>query len=159
MNPVLWKPEHPEKSQLHAFALRLAEKYSDASIDPSDYASIHRFSVERLEEFWSETADFCQLQFHTKAEATLKRAPRIQDSIWFEGATLNFAENLLRHRDDRPALISVDEVGQEIRFSHRELYSEVSRYHGALKALGLSAGDRVAAYLPNRAHTVLAMLG
>ncbi|MCB1139610.1 MAG: acetoacetate--CoA ligase [Leptospiraceae bacterium] len=159
MNPVLWKPEHPEKTQLYAFASRLAEKYPDASIDPRDYKSIHRFSVERLDEFWSETAEFCQLQFHAKADRVLNRAASIQDTVWFEGSTLNFAENLLRHRDDRPALISVDEVGQEIRFNHRELFAEVSRYHRALKSLGLSAGDRVAAFLPNRAHTVLAMLG
>ncbi|MBU43136.1 MAG: acetoacetate--CoA ligase [Spirochaetaceae bacterium] len=158
MNPVLWSPSHPEKSQMYEFASRVRDKY-DSSIDPADYASLHRWSVANLDLFWKEVADYCDVRFQKPAEEILQRTERIQDTQWFPGARLNFAENLLKHRDDRPALISIDEVGQEIRFNHNELYAEAARYHAALKRLGLQPGDRVAAYLPNRAHTVLAMLG
>ncbi len=143
---------------MHSFAETLRKKYN-ADLDSLDYASIHSWSVNNLENFWKEVAEFCDLRFNHIGNEVLKRGDRIQDTEWFPGSTLNFAENLLKHRDNRPALISLDEVGQEIRYNHSELFEEASRYHRSLKKLGLQPGDRVAAYLPNRAHTVLAMLG
>jgi acetoacetyl-CoA synthetase len=77
---------------------------------------------------------------------------------WFEGARLNFAENLLRRRDDGVAIIAKDERGLIRRLSHRELAAEVAAMAAAMRAAGLTAGDRVAAYMPNLPETVIAML-
>lgn len=158
MNSVLWSPSHPEKSQMHSFAEWIV-KEKGADVDSLDYHSLHAWSVSHIEEFWSSVAEFCNLKFHERGRQTLIRGKKMQDAQWFSDSTLNFAENLLSHKDDRPALISLDEVGQEIRFTHNELISEASRYHRSLSSAGLRPGDRVAAYLPNRAHAVLAMLG
>jgi acetoacetyl-CoA synthetase len=77
---------------------------------------------------------------------------------WFEGARLNFAENLLRCRDDRPAVIFWNESGARRQLSFAELFAEVSRVAGALRGAGVGARDRVAAWMPNIPETLIAML-
>ena len=77
---------------------------------------------------------------------------------WFLGARLNFAENLLRFRDDHPALIARNERGRGRVLTYAELADEVAAVAAALEALGVSPGDRVAGYMPNIPEAVIAML-
>ncbi len=81
------------------------------------------------------------------------------DQAWFPEARLNFAENLLRFRDDRDAIVSWDERGRRRKLSFAELHQEVARVASALRDLGIQPGDRIAGFLPNIAETVIAMLG
>ena len=77
---------------------------------------------------------------------------------FFPGAQLNFAENLLRYRDACPALVFRNERGTRRELSYRQLYDEVLRVAAGLKAAGVDAGDRVAAFMPNIPETAIAML-
>ncbi len=77
---------------------------------------------------------------------------------WFPAARLNFAENLLRYRDDRTAIVFKSEAGGTAEISYRELYQAVAKTAAALKAQGVKTGDRVAGYMPNLPETVIAML-
>jgi len=77
---------------------------------------------------------------------------------WFVGSRLNFAENLLRFRDDREALVSWNERGAQTRLTYRELHAEVARVAAGLRGMGVHAGDRVAGFMPNLPETVIAML-
>jgi acetoacetyl-CoA synthetase len=77
---------------------------------------------------------------------------------WFAGAELNFAENLLRYRDERIALSFRNEAGTTRRMSYAELYAAVARLALSLRAIGVSKGDRVAGFMPNIIETVVAML-
>jgi acetoacetyl-CoA synthetase len=77
---------------------------------------------------------------------------------WFPDARLNYAENLLRHRDDADALVFWGEDKLKRRLSRRELYAQVSSFSQALRAEGVQTGDRVAGYLPNLPKTIVAML-
>src|SRR4029077_13021824 len=77
---------------------------------------------------------------------------------WFPGARLNFTENLLRYHDARAALVSWNETGRQRELSYGELRGEVARVAAALQAHGVRSGDRVAAFMPNMAETVIAML-
>lgn len=86
---------------------------------------------------------------HTGAES----GPR-----WFPGASLNFAENLLRRGDDHAALVSWTERGRESAMSYRELREQVERARRGLQAAGVTVGDRVVGYLPNIPHAIVAML-
>ena len=83
---------------------------------------------------------------------------RFPGARWFPEAKLNFAENLLRFRDDRPALLFQSETGADSELSFAELYAAVARTAEALKHEGVGPGDRVAGYLPNLPETVIAML-
>jgi acetoacetyl-CoA synthetase len=77
---------------------------------------------------------------------------------WFTGARLNFAENLLRHRDDREALVSWTERGVRQRLSYRQLAEAVAAFAGFLRGRGVAVGDRVAGFVPNIPEAVIAML-
>src|SRR5205814_4725190 len=82
-----------------------------------------------------------------------ERGPR-----WFTGARLNFAENLLRYRDEHPALVFWNEHGRQRAMSYAELHREVARIRDGLVRQGVVVGDRVAGFMPNVPETVIAML-
>ncbi|MEO1020274.1 MAG: acetoacetate--CoA ligase, partial [Pseudomonadota bacterium] len=77
---------------------------------------------------------------------------------WFPEARLNYAENLLRRRDDHPAIIFRGEDGTRSELSFAELYRKVEALAAGLRAQGIVAGDRVAGYLPNIPETIIALL-
>ena len=77
---------------------------------------------------------------------------------WFEGARLNFAENLLRFRDEQTAIVFYGEDRIRRELSYKALFSEVNEVAAALKALGVTTGDRVAGFMPNLPETIVAML-
>jgi acetoacetyl-CoA synthetase len=124
----------------------------------SDYAGLHRWSVENPGAFWAELASFCDLRFRRGARRVLENGGQMPGARWFPGAELNFAGNLLRWRDDRPALIWRDERGRRRELGHAQLAAEVSRAAAGFRRLGLARGDRVAAFLPNCIEAVVGML-
>ncbi len=152
-----------------AFLRRVRDRRPAGAEAVSDFPSLYRWSVERPEVFWPEVWDFCGVVAEERAGSPpwdevvvgLERmAPPdpVLGPRWFTGARLNFAENLLRHRDDREALVFWNEQGRQRALSHRELGESVAAVAAALTAQGLQAGDRVAGFLPNLPETVIAML-
>jgi acetoacetyl-CoA synthetase len=83
---------------------------------------------------------------------------RFPGAKWFPGAQLNFAENLLRHRDDKVAFISRSETGVSSRPTYSDLYRKVGRVADSLREMGVRPGDRVSGYLPNIPEAAIAML-
>jgi acetoacetyl-CoA synthetase len=77
---------------------------------------------------------------------------------WFPGATLNFAEHLLRRRDNHPALVAIGEDGSREQLTYAELAAHVAGLQRQLQAAGVGLGDRVAAFMPNTWQTVVGML-
>ena len=124
----------------------------------TDYPSLYRWSVDEPGEFWSEVWRFCDVIASQPAETPVERPEKMPGARWFPGARLNFAENLLRFRDDRSALVFWNERGRRCSLSYREVYAEVGRLAAALRDHGVEAGDRVAGFMPNLPHTVIAML-
>jgi acetoacetyl-CoA synthetase len=117
-----------------------------------------RWSVAHPEHFWPAVWKFCEVKSSRRWDVVLEHGERMPGAQWFRGARLNFAENLLRHADPRPALVWRGEDGARREFSHAELYREVARLAGALKSLGVKPGHRVAGFLPNCPEAVIAML-
>jgi acetoacetyl-CoA synthetase len=128
-------------------------------LDPGifEYRDLHLYSVQNPSEFWRTIWDFCEV-VGTPGQTVLENGDQMPGARWFPQASLNFAENLLRHRDDRPALIFRSETGETSEISFDELYRAVARTAEALRSAGVVAGDRVAAYMPNVPETVIAML-
>ncbi len=132
-------------------------------VEPSvtDYPSLYRWSVASPAEFWTRVWEFCGvLASHAPATAVenLERMSGPPACRWFPGAYLSFAENLLRYRDDREALVFWNETGRQRSLTYGELHAEVSRLAAALEELGVGPDDRVAGFLPNLPETVIAML-
>lgn len=140
---------------LARFTERVRVRYG---ADCSDYAGLHRWSVEDPAAFWGAVASFCDVRFRRGASRVLENGDQMPGARWFIGAELNFAENLLRWRDERPALIWRDESGRRRELSHAQLAAEVSHAAAGLRRLGLGRGDRVAAFVPNCVEAVVGML-
>ena len=121
------------------------------------FDELHRWSVDRKEDFWSLVWDSCQVR-GTREGPVLVDGDRMPGACWFPQARLNFAENLLREDGAADAIVFWGEDRVKRRLSHAELRALVSRIAQALKAAGVVKGDRVAGYLPNMPEAVAAML-
>ena len=126
-------------------------------LDLPDYDALYAWSVTEIPTFWNEVWDFADI-VHSAPPKTILGKATMPGAEWFVGARLNFAENLLRHRDESPAIVEFHESGQVRRLSHRELYLQVAKLAQTLRALGVTTGDRVAAFMPNRLESVVGML-
>ncbi len=122
-----------------------------------DYEALHRWSIEEPEAFWQTVWEMAALRSSVEA-GSVRVEGGMRGTRWFPGSRLNFAENLLRFDDDRPALVSVWETGQESTLDHAQLREQVARFRTFLVARGVGMGDRVAAFMPNRPEAVIAML-
>ncbi len=134
------------------------------------YADLWQWSVDQPEVFWSTLWNFCGAVGEKGTEILVDRdrsardaAPGVAGDImrgarWFPQARLNYAENLLKNRDDGEALVFWGEDKVRRRMSRAELYAEVARFQAFLVEAGVGEGDRVAGYLPNLPETLVAML-
>ena len=121
------------------------------------YADLWQWSIDQPEAFWSRLWDFCGV-IGDKGQTVLRDGDRMPGARWFPEARLNYAENLLKHRDDAEALVFWGEDKVKRRLSRAELYAEVARFQRFLVDAGVGVGDRVAGYLPNLPETLIAML-
>jgi acetoacetyl-CoA synthetase len=135
---------------------RAAEERSGRSIDT--YDALHKWSIDQLDDFWSLVWDFCGVVAEQRGETVRADDGSMQSVRWFPDARLNFAENLLKFRGDKDALVFWGEERIKRRISRDELYLAVARLSAALRAAGVQKGDRVAAYMPNMPETIIAML-
>ena len=156
MTDPVWLPsaKRVQEANISRF-IRLIQKERDPSV--SDYQSLYRFSIESPKAFWRATWEFCGV-LGTAGERTAIDLDRMPGASWFPDASLNFAENLLRYRDDRDALVFVSETGITTQLSYKDLYRQVASVAASLRHCGVDTGDRVAAYMPNLPETVVAML-
>ncbi|HEX3868629.1 MAG TPA: acetoacetate--CoA ligase [Gemmatimonadaceae bacterium] len=134
-----------------------------------DFESLYEWSVVNLELFWTAMWRFGGIVSAPRAAENICDRPLIgRDRVappdpdlgpkWFVGSRLNFAENLLRYRDDREAIVAWNEAGAQKRLTFAQLYHEVGRVAAALRQMGIQPGDRVAGFMPNIPETVIAML-
>jgi acetoacetyl-CoA synthetase len=162
MEQPLWQPsaERIKAANITRFKEFVNERH-ELALD--DYAALHRWSVECGADFWSAVWDFCRVIAAQKGDEILPEGAGFTSEghptpSWFPGARLNFAENLLRYRDDQPALVSLLETGQRRSVTYGELYRQVAQLAASLKADDVGPGDRVAGFMPNIIETVVAML-
>jgi len=157
MSNPLWTPD-PERSQ-QANITRFLE-YVQRECDPHvmNQPALYRWSVADPEQFWSHVWAFCGIKASKSWDRVLTDGDKMPGARWFNGSRLNFAENLLRYRDDRPALVFRSEQGDRLSLSYQELHRQVAGLADAFRKSGVKSGDRVAGFMPNRPEAVIAML-
>jgi len=146
----LWTPtpERAAQTGMAQFMARAGKK---------TYAELHAWSAGSSEAFWNLLWDFCAVKGE-KGGRTLVDGARMPGAKWFPDGRLNFAENLLRRRDDADAMVFWGEDRIKRKLSFKQLHHLVSRLQQALIDLGVGPGDRVAGYLPNLPESAAAML-
>jgi acetoacetyl-CoA synthetase len=157
MSDILWQPspERIAQSRMNAFRRFVNARHH---LQLHDYPALHAWSIDQREAFWQAIVDFFEIRFHQAPDAVLVEGSQMPSARWFPGATLNFAEHLLRRRDDTVAVVALDENGGEEQLTWSELAAHVAGLQASLKAAGVTQGDRVAACMPNTWQTLVGML-
>jgi acetoacetyl-CoA synthetase len=156
MSRPLWSPDfqRAQEANVNRF-IQLVSQARDPAVQ--DYASLYRFSIDSPKAFWRAVWEFGGI-IGTAGNRTVEHLDSMPGAQWFPDAKLNFAENLLRYRDDRTALVFNSETGASSSLTYRQLHSQVAAIAAALRLHGIQAGDCVAGYMPNLPETIIAML-
>ncbi len=157
MTGLLWQPGNDRvmNTNMHRFMTHVNKTYEKRF---TEYDSLYQWSVENIQEFWTEMWEFADIKASESFRSVLDNFDKMQNAQWFQGARLNFAENLLRFRDDRTAIVFKSEGQASTKLSYRELYDDVASLQASFRQAGVKKGDRVAGFMPNLPQTVISML-
>lgn len=156
MKKPLWTPssERVNNSNLSKYFSFLESQYNLKFLS---YQELYEWSVKEIDKFWESIWYYSEIT-HSKKHKTILEGNDIWNCKWFPGAELNFAEILTRYNDDQTAIISEREKYPSIKISYKELNSLVIKTAKGLKSLGVTKGDRVAAFISNVPEAVIGML-
>ena len=157
MGKLLWKPtpERVQSSNMYDFMQRINERYSKAF---ESYPDLHRWSVDNISQFWEAMWEYAQVIASQPYACVVDDPQKMPGAKWFQGARLNFSQNLLRYRDDQTALVFYGETKVRRKITYAELYKRVAALGLSMIDSGVKPGDRVVGFLPNMPETVVAML-
>ena len=155
--PIVWQPTEMllQQCQMAAFMRAANDRHGLAL---ADYDALWCWSIDQPAAFWSLLWDFAGVVASDGCDTVLQDAYAMPGARWFVGARLNYAENLLRHRDAHTALVFRGEDGRERHLSYAWLYRQAGAMAAAMRRLGVSEGDRVAAIVPNIPEAVVGLL-
>ncbi|XP_004636019.1 acetoacetyl-CoA synthetase [Octodon degus] len=155
---VMWEPDSKRDTQMDRFRAAVG---ASCGLALENYNDLYHWSVASYADFWAEFWRFSGLVFSRMYDEVVDTSKGIADvPEWFKGSRLNYAENLLRHKEnDKVALYVTREGKDEIeKVTFGELRQQVALFATAMRKMGVRKGDRVVGYLPNSAHAVEAML-
>lgn len=157
MTQPLWQPsaERIKNANMTGFMEFVKHRHNRRF---TGYFDLYDWSINNMDDFWASVWDFVEIKASRPYEKVVADLNKFPGTEWFPGAELNFAENLLRFRDDRVALVFKCETRLSVSITYAELYKSVARLAGALRKQGVTKEDRVAAYMPNMTETAIAML-
>ncbi|MFP3980769.1 MAG: acetoacetate--CoA ligase [Desulfobacterales bacterium] len=157
MGEILWQPseQRVQNSTMMDFMNRINAAYNK---NFKQYADLYAWSIENIPEFWAEMWNYADIVHSRGYDQVVDDPHKMPGAKWFQGARLNFAENLLRFRDDHTAMVFMGESMPVRRLTYAELYRSVSRVAQALKKLDIQPEDRVVGFMPNMPETIIAML-
>ncbi len=157
MRRPLWIPsaDRRERANVNRF-IRFVN--NEHGLEISSYEELYRWSIDKMPDFWAAVWKFVDIKTSVAYDAVVDNLTAFPGAKWFVGSRLNIAENLLRFRDQTPAFLFHGESIRSAQTTYQTLYSTVARLAKAMRKLGVVAGDRVAAYMPNLQETAIAML-
>ena len=157
MGQLLWQPsdERIHQANITKF-ISFVKKDYEPKVD--SYWPLYDWSIRCIPDFWRAMWDFAGIKASQKYDTIVDDLSKFPGAHWFPGARLNFAENLLKCRDDHPAFIFRGENGKSISMTYAQVYSQVASLSTSLREMGIRPGDRVCGYMPNIIETPIAML-
>lgn len=156
---MLWQPseERIRQSPMYSYQQWLADK---KGVHTTGFAELHQWSVDNLDDFWESIWEYFDV-VGTRGDGPVRTGDSFEETTWFPGASVNYAQNLLRHAHtmpDREAVVALHESDPRESYTWKELNGKVGALAAALRDMGVRPGDRVAAVLPNIAETIIALL-
>ena len=157
MNTILWKPSKDQinSSQLEAFRLQVNSRFN---LKIENYSELHSWSISNINDFWKAIWGFMAIKCSSNYNQVVDDENKMPGAKWFDGLLFNFAENILRIKSDKAAIIFQSENADSKIISYNELYDEVEKVASTLRKMGIKNGDRIVGIMPNLAETVIAML-
>ena len=157
MRTPLWTPSEQRKRQANITRF-IDQVNTQQKLNLRSYADLYQWSIENISDFWGAMWDFAEIKASKPYEQVVDDLQKFPGAKWFPEARLNFAENLLRYRDDQLAFLFKGETQTSKRMTYAELYDAVAWLANSLKEAGVGVGDRVVGYMPNLIETAIAML-
>ena len=153
----IWSPSEKRKqsSNLTQFIELVNQKHGK---DFGSYGELYQWSIGNIPDFWASMWDYAEIKASKPYDRVIDDLGKMPGAHWFEGARLNFAENLLRFRDDEIALIFRGEAEKKATMTYSELYDHVARMARSLRDMGVKPGDRVTGFIPNMPEAIISML-
>jgi acetoacetyl-CoA synthetase len=158
---VLWTPPADVRATTRiGHYLEWLKSGSGRDFTQVGYQELWQWSVREPAEFWRSVWDYFEIEARTPPTATIDRL-RMPGARWFPGATLNYAEHVLRapgRADDDVIVSAYSQSREPQQLTKAELRERVRRAAAALRRMGVRSGDRVAAYAPNIPETYVLLL-
>lgn len=150
----IWTPgqEHLQNTQMFRFMKKMNKQ---------DYNELHRWSVNNFEDFWKEMLKFSGILYEGSDDRVIHpdhKKSFVPGGHFFPDLKLNFAENLLRFKNDQTALVSISESRETLRYTFSELFIAVAQLASRFREIGVQPHDRIAGYVPNASEAVISML-
>ena len=152
MSKILWNPSDERKN-----SALITDFINKLPLDFESYFDLHKWSIENLEDFWSEFWKFSGIEYSRDYDSVLTN-PVMPGAKWFLGSELNYAQNLLSGNPDQIAIISTGENREDQEYTFKDLNIAVSKAQTGLEKLGVKKGSRVAAFVPNCVESIILML-
>ena len=154
---AIWIPSQKQidRSQMTKFM-----KYVNLSrhLSLKNYDDLYSWSIKEIPSFWESLWKFSEVKYSTPYSKVVDDTSKMPGAKWFPDARLNYAENLLRFNDSKPAIIFKGEDQPSRILTYNDLNEEVKKATYALRNMGVVKGDRVAGFIPNMPEAVIAML-
>ena len=157
MPKLLWKPSEANIKLSNATKL-ISFVNNKYNLHLKSYQDLYTWSIEYLSDFWGSMWEFGEIKASKNFSTVIEDATKFIGAKWFSGAILNYAENLLRYKDDHLAFISIGENKKASNMTYKALYEQVSRLTQSFRDFGVVKGDHIVAYLPHIPETIIGML-
>ena len=131
----LWQPS-AERIKCSYMMRFMRDVEAELGLQFNNYDELHRWSVEHPEQFWQLLWDHLQIVSSRNCDRVVTDADQFPAARWFSGARLNFAENLLRNRSNKTALVARLEDGSRRVMSYAQLYEQVAQLAASLRRAG-----------------------
>jgi len=153
----LWRPSkrRVKDSNMYRFMQAVNHNYGT---NFQEYDALYQWSVKNISDFWAAMWRFAEIKASRPYDEVIDDPGKMPGAHWFSGSRLNFAENLLRYRDDRPAIIFKGEDTVRRTLTYKELFEATAKVAHSLRHAGVTAGDRVVGFMPNMPEAIIAML-
>jgi acetoacetyl-CoA synthetase len=157
MSNLLWKPSvsFVQSSNLQLFINYVNLKHN---LNIEYYPQLHKWSVSNISIFWETVLQYYLVEYQGTYSTVFNDNNWPLDNLWFKGIKVNYAQHILKKRNNDIAIIWQNELGEKQSFTYTQLYNEVAQLVSYLKSIKIVKGDRVVAYTPNLPQTIVSFL-